>query len=71
MAKDLWFLTLAEQESVRAYDEQSQREIEAESHPPVRRDILQELKMALENESIHESAGRAKLDSDISGRAAL
>ena len=49
-------LTPAEWKRVRAYDEQSKREIEAAEHPPVRPDFMQELEDALEEErldSIH------------------
>ncbi len=49
---DLWFLSAEEKARVRAYDEQCRLEIEAENHPPARRDILQELKTASEAEAL-------------------
>jgi hypothetical protein len=45
-------LTPSEQAAVRAYDEQSKREIEAAEHPPVRPDFLQELENALVEDSL-------------------
>jgi len=45
---DLWFLTPAEQKRVRAYDERTRQEMEAERAPAMPQDTMHEWREAME-----------------------